>query len=101
MNAFVLGLTIAAVTVVVLLLLWIVLRPAKKRAAPPVKGAQAPVPLPQNQSQRSKTKAVAPAAEGPSVDVPENASSTRWVGKMIDEHPDEAAAVLRRWIQEK
>jgi len=33
--------------------------------------------------------------------VPENTSSTRWVGALIDKHPDKAAAVLKQWIQEK
>lgn len=41
------------------------------------------------------------AAEKPSVDITENASSTRWVGALIDKRPDEAAAVLKRWIKGK
>lgn len=40
-------------------------------------------------------------AEKPSVDISENASSTRWVGALIDKRPDEAAAVLKRWIKGK
>lgn len=115
MNAVVLGLAIAAITVVALLLLWIFLLPAKrpsspakaapslpsKRKASPAKAAARPRAVVDNRSSGEKTEAAASAAEAPSVEVPKNASSARWVGKMIDEHPDEAAAVLRRWIQEK
>jgi len=104
MNTVVLVALIAAVVVVVGLLLWVFLRPARSRssaAAPMI--TQAPG-APVLAASRRKKAAPAPKndnSDAPSVEVPKDKSSTRWVGKMIDEHPDEAAAVLKRWIQDK
>lgn len=102
MSNLVLGLAVLAVAVVVALLLWIFLRPAR---AKPRQSAQmitrAPAPVKALPKVAPKKAAAPKPADGPSVEIPHDKSSTRWVGKMIDEHPDEAAAVLRRWIQEK
>jgi flagellar biosynthesis/type III secretory pathway M-ring protein FliF/YscJ len=63
--------------------------------------ALVPEPNPLSKSAKKVTKVPQAAAEKPSVDIPENASSTRWVGALIDKRPDEAAAVLKRWIKGK
>jgi hypothetical protein len=60
-----------------------------------------PEPSPLPTSARKVAKLPQSAAEKPRVDIPENASSTRWVGALIDKSPDEAAAVLKRWIKGK
>jgi flagellar biosynthesis/type III secretory pathway M-ring protein FliF/YscJ len=89
-----------AVVVVAGLLLWVLFRPTPAKKSDPrlsvVPDAE-PLAAPDNRAKK-KTPAAKPK---PSVDVPENTSSTRWVGALIDKHPDEAAAVLKRWIQEK
>jgi flagellar biosynthesis/type III secretory pathway M-ring protein FliF/YscJ len=102
MSNLVLGLAVLAVAVIVASLLWIFLRPARSK---PRQSAQmitrAPAPVKALPKAAPKKAAAPKPADGPSVEIPHDKSSTRWVGKMIDEHPDEAAAVLRRWIQEK
>ncbi len=104
MNTIVLIALVATVVVVVALLLWVFLRPSRGRSSAAPMITQAPGAPILAASRKTAKKPPAPKAatgEGPSVEVPKDKSSTRWVGKMIDEHPDEAAAVLRRWIQEK
>ena len=60
-----------------------------------------PEPSPLPTSAQKVAKLPQSAAERPSVDISENASSTRWVGALIDKRPDEAAAVLKRWLKRK
>ena len=98
MNAAVLIAGVAAACAVVALLAWVLLRPTKTQetvksvaAAPAAKAIAAP----------KKAAPKAPVSAAPSVAVPHDTSSTRWVGALIDKHPDEAAAVLKRWIKDK
>ena len=100
MNLGVLVAVAVAVVVVAFALLWIFLRPstAEKKTAqlsvvPDPKLLPKPVGKAVKRPPESDTE--------PRVDVPENTSSTRWVGALIDKRPDEAAAVLKRWIREK
>lgn len=89
-----------AVAVVVGVLLWVFLRPSARQPKHiPLALVPEPKPLPKPAKKTAKTSQV--VAEKPSVDIPENASSTRWVGALIDKRPDEAAAVLKRWIRDK
>ncbi len=100
MNTVVLVLAVLAAAGVTALLMWIFLRPA--RAPKVVKAVSAPVAKKSIAAPKKRAvKVAAPAAEAPSVEVPQNTSSTRWVGALIDKHPDKAAAVLKQWIQEK
>ena len=100
MNVWVFVAGGVAVAAVVGLLLWVLMRstPPKSNSIP-----LALVPEPKSLPKPTKKagKVIQAVAEKPSVDIPENASSTRWVGALIDKHPDEAAAVLKRWIKEK
>jgi flagellar biosynthesis/type III secretory pathway M-ring protein FliF/YscJ len=92
------AIVVASVTVVAVgsLPVWVFLR----SSAPKSQTAHlALVPEPHPLSKPAKVPQA--AAEKPSVDVSENASSTRWVGALIDKRPDEAAAVLKRWIKGK
>ena len=98
MNAAVLIAGVVAAIAVAALLAWVFLRPAKPTK--PVK-AVAPPPAAKAIAAPKKTVAKAPTATAPSVAVPNDTSSTRWVGALIDKHPDEAAAVLKRWIKDK
>ncbi|NQV80651.1 MAG: hypothetical protein HQ495_08860, partial [Alphaproteobacteria bacterium] len=87
MNTVVLVLGVLAAGGVTALLLWIFLRPAR----PPkvVKAVPAPAATKSIAAPKKRAvKALAPATEAPSVEVPENTSSTRWVGALIDKHPD-------------
>ena len=88
----------ASVTVVAggSLLLWVFLRSS---APKPQTARLALVPEPNHLPKPAKVPQA--AAEKPGVDIPENASSTRWVSALIDKRPDEAAAVLKRWIKGK
>lgn len=100
MNTWVLVAGGVAVATVVGLLLWVLLRStAPKAKAVPLALVPEPRSLPKPAKKAGKVPQA--GAEKPSVDIPENASSTRWVGALIDKHPDEAAAVLKRWIKEK
>ena len=77
--------------------LWVFLRSsAPKSQAARLALVPEPNPLP-----KPSKKVPQAAAEKPNVDIPENSSSTRWVGALIDKRPDEAAAVLKRWIKGK
>ena len=88
----------ASVTVVAVgsLPLWLFLRSSVPKSQT-ARLALVPEPNPLPKS----AKVPQAAAEKPSVDIPENASSTRWVSALIDKRPDEAAAVLKRWIKGK
>jgi flagellar biosynthesis/type III secretory pathway M-ring protein FliF/YscJ len=100
MNTWVFVAAGVAAAAVVGLLLWVLLRssaPKSKTAPLAVVPRSKPLPKPAKKA----AKVPQAVAEKPSVDIPENASSTRWVGALIDKHPDEAAAVLKRWIRDK
>ena len=90
----------ASVTVVAVgsLPLWVFLRSS---APKPQTARLALVPKPNPNPLPKSAKVPQAAAEKPSADIPENASSTRWVSALIDKRPDEAAAVLKRWIKGK
>jgi len=101
MNTWVFVAAGVAIAAVVGLLLWVLLRtPVPKSKTVPL----ALVPESKSLPKPAKKKVVRvpqTVAQKPSVDIPENASSTRWVGALIDKHPDEAAAVLKRWIRDE
>jgi flagellar biosynthesis/type III secretory pathway M-ring protein FliF/YscJ len=95
---------IAAVSGAVVAVGSLSLRVLLRSSAPKYKTARlalVPEPNPLRKSAKKVAKAPQAAAEKPSVDISENASSTRWVGALIDKRPDEAAAVLKRWIKGK
>ena len=100
MNTWVLVVVAIAVVVVAGMLLWIFFRPSPAKSSDP-RLSIVPDPKPLTAPDNKAKKPVPAAKSKPRVDVPENTSSTRWVGALIDKHPDEAAAVLKRWIQEK
>ena len=79
--------------------LWVLLRSSAPKSQT-ARLALVPEPNPNPLPKPSK-KVPQAAAEKPSVDIPENSSSTRWVGGVIDKRPDEAVAVLKRWVKGK
>ena len=100
MNAW----AIVAVSVIVFAVGSLALRKILRSLAQKVRAVRltfVPEPNPQPKSAQKDANVLHAAAEKPSVDIAENASSTRWVGMLIDKRPDEAAAVLKRWIKGK
>jgi flagellar biosynthesis/type III secretory pathway M-ring protein FliF/YscJ len=100
MNIWVAIAAFIAIAAVVGLLAWVFLRPSATKQRP-ARLAIVPSKQTQPKSVQRPIKGQETVSEAPRVDVPENTSSSRWVGALIDKHPDEAAEVLKRWIQDK